>query len=129
MKRTLCFLLSLLLACPAFSALAENVQDSLIVGVYSTHTTEIRPLNPQERDIVSIYGMIYESLVTIDDNGLPQPLLAENWTVANNGKTWTFTLRENVTFSDGTPLVAADVAASCQYLLDMANNNKDNDNA
>jgi peptide/nickel transport system substrate-binding protein len=125
MKRTLCMFLSLLLALPAFSALAENVEDSLIVGIYSTHTTEIRPLNPQERDIVSIYGMVYESLVTVDDNGLPQPLLAENWTESDNGKTWTFTLRENVTFSDGTPLTAADVVASCQYLLDLAHNNED----
>ena len=54
MKRTLCLLLVMLLAISATPALAENVQDSLIVGIYSTRTNEIRPLNPLERDIVSV---------------------------------------------------------------------------
>ena len=66
--------------------------------------------------------MVYEGLVTIDDEGLPEPLLAESWTVGDDGKTWTFTLRENLLFSDGTPLTAADVAASGQYILDIAKN-------
>lgn len=120
MKRILCFLLTAMICLALVPALAENVEDSLIVGIYSTRTTEIRPLNPQERDIISIYNMVYESLVTVDDNGLPQPLLAETWTETGNGKTWTFTLRENVTFSDGTPLTANDVVATCKYLLTMA---------
>ncbi|MBP3651234.1 MAG: peptide ABC transporter substrate-binding protein [Clostridia bacterium] len=119
MKRLLCLLLALLLL-PAFS-LAENVQDSLVLGMVSYRTYEIRPLIPQERDIMSLYGMVYESLVTIDDNGIPQPLLAETWSETGGGNTWTFTLRENVTFSDGTPLTAADVAASGNYILNLAN--------
>ena len=102
------------------SAFGENVEDSLIVGMISTRTTEIRPLTPQERDIVSLYGVVYESLVTVDDNGLPQPLLAESWTESGGGQTWTFTLRENITFSDGTPLTAQDVVASGQYILNLA---------
>ena len=80
MKRVLCLLLCLMLV--PLSAFGENVEDSLIVGMISTRTTEIRPLTPQERDIVSLYGVVYESLVTVDDNGLPQPLLAESWTRA-----------------------------------------------
>ncbi|MCL1854266.1 MAG: ABC transporter substrate-binding protein [Clostridia bacterium] len=102
--------------------LGKNVEDSLVLGVLSTRTTETRPLNPAERDMVSLYGVVYESLVTVDDSGKPQPLLAESWTETGNGKTWTFTLRDNITFSDGTDLMASDVAASCQYILDMANN-------
>ena len=117
--RALCLFVCLLLL-PAPS-LASNVEDSLTVGILSTRTTEIRPLNPQERDIISLYAMVYESLVTIDDNGLPQPLLAESWAMSDDGGTWTFTLRENVTFSDGTPLTAHDVVASCEYILALAN--------
>ena len=104
MKRVLCLLLCLILV--PLAAIGENVEDSLLVGMISTRTTEIRPLTPQERDIVSLYGVVYESLVTVDDNGLPQPLLAESWTQSGGGQTWTFTLRENITFSDGTPLTA-----------------------
>lgn len=122
MKRVLCLLLCLMLV--PLSAFGENVEDSLIVGMISTRTTEIRPLTPQERDIVSLYGVVYESLVTVDDNGLPQPLLAESWTESGGGQTWTFTLREDITFSDGTPLTAQDVVASGQYILNLAKNDQ-----
>ena len=127
MKKRLCCLLLCLVLLPVF-AWAENVEDSLVIGILSTRTTELRPLTPQEKDIVSLYGMVYESLVTIDDNGRPQPLLAETWSETGGGKTWTFTLRENVTFSDGTPLTAADVVASCQFILNLANNKEVSDN-
>lgn len=127
MKKRLCCLLLCLILLPCF-ALGENVEDSIIIGMISTRTTEIRPLTPLEKDVVSLYGMVYESLVTIDDNGLPQPLLAENWTETGGGKTWTFELRDNVTFSDGTPLTANDVVASCQYILDLAKNKEVTDN-
>jgi len=119
MKRILCLLMAILLL--PVCALAENVQDSLVIGLVSYRTYEIRPLIPQERDIMSLYALVYESLVTIDDNGIPQPLLAETWAETGGGNTWTFTLRENVTFSDGTPLTAADVAASGNYILNLAN--------
>ena len=119
MKRILCLLMALLLL-PVW-VFAENVQDSLVIGMVSYRTYEIKPLVPQERDIMSLYALVYESLVTIDDNGIPHPLLAETWTETGGGNTWTFTLRENVTFSDGTPLTAADVAASGNYILNLAN--------
>lgn len=117
-RRLLCLLMAAALL--PVAALAENVEDSLLVGMVSTRTTEVRPLTPQEAGLMSLYNVVYESLVTLDDNGLPQPLLAENWIQTGNGNTWTFTLRENVTFSDGTPLTANDVVASCQYLLNLA---------
>jgi len=126
MKRILCLVLCLLLM-PLW-AQAESVEDSLVVGMLSSRTTEIRPLIPQERDIMSLYSLMYESLVVIDDNGLPQPHLAESWTETGGGKTWTFTLRDNLTFSDGTPLTAYDVAASGQYILDLAKNEEAADN-
>ena len=102
------------------AAEASNVEDSLVVGIQSTKTTALRPLDPQERDMMSIYDLLYDSLVTIDDNYLPQPGLAESWEESGSGKTWTFHLRENVTFSDGTPLTANDVVATAQYILRRA---------
>ena len=53
------------------AAEASNVEDSLVVGIQSAKTTAIRPLDPQERDMMSIYDLLYDSLVTIDDNYLP----------------------------------------------------------
>lgn len=81
----------------------------------------VRPLEPQEKDLLSVYDLVYESLLYIDDDYVPQGKLAQSWEQSNNGKVWTFHLRPDVTFSDGTPLTAQDVVASAQYILDRAN--------
>ena len=80
----------------------------------------IRPFEPVEYDILSAYHAVYESLVTMDDDYLPQPCLAESWEESASGKTWTFHLRHDVRFSDGTPLTARDVVASADYILAKA---------
>lgn len=110
-----------LLAWTLPAAEATNVDSSLVVGIQSTKTAQLRPLDPQERDMMSIYDLLYDGLVTIDDDYLPQPCLAESWEESGSGKTWTFHLRKDVLFSDGTPLTAADVVATAQYILDRAN--------
>ena len=118
-------MIALLLCCLMLPSLpvaeASNVGDSLIVGIDSNKTTAIRPLEPKERDMMSIYDLLYDGLVTIDDNYLPQPNLAESWETNSNGNTWTFHLRQNVTFSNGEPLTAKDVVATLQHILDRAN--------
>ena len=118
-KRFLRLGLCLILLCS--NALATNVGDSLIVGIQSTKTTRLQPLDPVERDMMSVYDLVYESLITIDDDYLPQAGLAESWEESGGGKTWTFQLRENIFFSDGTPMTAHDVVATAQYILDRAN--------
>lgn len=99
---------------------AESIRNSIIIGIQSTKTLMVRPFEPVERDILSAYNAVYESLVTIDDNYLPQPCLAESWEVSASGKAWVFHLRNDVRFSDGTPLTARDVAASANYILEKA---------
>ena len=74
-----------------------------------------------ERDFLSIYDLVYESLITIDDDYVPQGKLAQSWEVSSNGKTWTFYLRPNVYFSNGNPLTAMDVVASAEMILNRAN--------
>ena len=101
--------------------LADEPGSSITFGIQSTKTIVIRPLEPVERDMLSVYHLVYESVVQIDDDYLPQPNLAESWTVSGNGSTWTFHLRHDAVFSDGTPLTAGDVVASAQYILDKAN--------
>ncbi|MFI5382616.1 MAG: ABC transporter substrate-binding protein [Methanosarcina thermophila] len=47
-----------------------------------------------------------ETLVGVDYEGKIIPCLASSWEVSNDGKKWTFTLRDGVRFHDGTPLTA-----------------------
>jgi peptide/nickel transport system substrate-binding protein len=57
------------------------------------------------------FGFVYEPLVYVNplQNGKTTPMLATAWTWGAGNKSLTFTIRKNVTFSDGTPLSAADV--------------------
>ncbi len=112
---------------PAESVLSENVGSSITIGIQSTKTLTIRPFEPLERDMLSVYNAVYESLVVIDDNYLPQGCIAESWEQSSGGKVWTFHLRTDIRFSDGTPLTAADVVASANYILDKANDENTTD--
>lgn len=56
-----------------------------------------------------IYNLIYDSLANIDLEGNFQPEVATDWTPSDDGLTWTLTIRDDVMFSDGTPLTSADV--------------------
>ena len=47
-----------------------------------------------------------------------EPDLAESWRISDDGKTYTFSLREGLTFSDGSPLKASDVKFSLERLRD-----------
>ncbi len=59
-----------------------------------------------------------EPLVGRDDDGTITPWLATDWTVSGDGLTWDFTLRDDVTFTDGTPFDAAAVKTNIEHLQD-----------
>ena len=59
-----------------------------------------------------------EPLVGRDASGKIQPWLATEWTTSEDGLTWDFTLKDGVTFTDGTPLDAAAVKANVEHLQD-----------
>ncbi|WP_051216240.1 ABC transporter substrate-binding protein [Microbacterium gubbeenense] len=64
--------------------------------------------------------IVYDNLVSLDENGDPSPWLAESWDVSDDGTVYTFHLREGVTFSDGAPLNAAAVVANFDHMRDPA---------
>lgn len=63
-------------------------------------------------------GQIYEGLTVSNTEWEPQPVLAESWKPNADATEWTFTLRQGVTFHDGSPLTAKDAAYSIGRLLD-----------
>lgn len=61
---------------------------------------------------------LYETLVTYDDESRLVPALAEHWEVEDAERRYRFALVPGVTFSDGTPLTAADAVGSLERVLD-----------
>ncbi|MGW6356812.1 ABC transporter substrate-binding protein [Streptomyces sp. NPDC055092] len=83
--------------------------------------TSVDPVTAYDGSAVAIIQLVADYLVWLDKDFGLQPRLATKWTSDKDAKKWTFTLREGVTFSDGTPLDAETVKASFDRLLDPKN--------
>ena len=64
--------------------------------------------------------LIYDNLVYLDNNGRITPWLAKSWTISPDGKIYTFHLRDDVTFSDGTKFNAQAVLVNLEHMRDPA---------
>lgn len=59
------------------------------------------------------YGyMVYDTLFSVDGNGVIQPQMVERYTTSEDGLTWSFVLRDGLAFHDGKPVTSDDVVAS-----------------
>jgi peptide/nickel transport system substrate-binding protein len=68
---------------------------------------------------------VYDTLVVQDPHtGEVLPSLAESWTVSPDGRTYTFSLRDDVRFHDGTAFDAEDVVANLEYVVDPDNHSQ-----
>ncbi|MDT0126142.1 nickel ABC transporter substrate-binding protein [Paenibacillus sp. RRE4] len=69
---------------------------------------DIGTMNPHTYNPSQLFAqsMIYEPLVSYQKDGKLEPALAESWTISDDGKVYTFKLRQGVKFSDGTPFNA-----------------------
>ncbi len=65
--------------------------------------------------------MVYDGLVYYGENGEIKPALATEWTISEDGKTYTFKLRENVKFSDGSDFNAANVVKNFDTIFSEEN--------
>jgi peptide/nickel transport system substrate-binding protein len=67
---------------------------------------------------------VYDSLVTFDGEDLttPKPRLAMEWSVSEDGTSYTFTLQPDVTFASGNPLTSADVKWSFDRVRNLQSN-------
>jgi len=63
---------------------------------------------------------VADPLILLTSAGEYKPMLATGWTLSPDGKTWTFTLRKDVKFQDGTPFNAEAVKFNIDRLMDPA---------
>ncbi|WP_347489743.1 nickel ABC transporter substrate-binding protein [Desulfoscipio sp. XC116] len=78
-------------------------------------------LNPKDASPIEsstemcLYEMVYEPLVKYGQGGAIKPALAERWNVSDDGTQYTFHLRKDVKFSDGTNFNADSVVSSAKH--------------
>lgn len=102
-------------------AIAATPNDQLVIAANMSSMRGLDPHDLNQLESAEVAANLYERLVVLDAENItePQPGLAESWTVSDDGKTFTFTIREGVTFHSGNPLTAADVEWSLRRLVKL----------
>lgn len=68
--------------------------------------------------------MVYDGLVQYGEGGKIEPMLAESWTISEDGKIYTFKLRKDVKFSDGSQFTSKNIVKNFDSIF--SKENKDN---
>lgn len=112
----------------AGSALAQSAEPSASTGeggpiVFVEGTlNDMRTVNPWkalETPEYEVLSMNFDMLENFDkDNLSAAPGIASAWTQSDDGLTWTFTIRDDITWHDGEPLTADDIAFTYNTTLD-----------
>lgn len=63
----------------------------------------------------TLFELVYDSMVQLQLDGTYTPELAESWTTSDDGLVWTFKIRDGITWHDGEPLTAGDIAFSYNF--------------
>jgi peptide/nickel transport system substrate-binding protein len=110
LRGSVCLALLLFSAWPA--NLAAQTRREVRVGVPAIPPT-LDPSTALEGAVPLIARQVFETLVVYREGTTDiEPGLATRWSVSRDGLTWSFVVRENVRFHDGSPLTTVDVAES-----------------
>ncbi|MFV0576719.1 MAG: nickel ABC transporter substrate-binding protein [Vibrio sp.] len=115
---------AVLLSCISlFSSFTYATEPDEIVTAWPVN---VGPLNPHLYNPNQMFGqaMVYESLVKYQADGSVKPWLAKSWTHSEDFKTWTFNLRDDVTFSNGEVFDAHAVVENIRAILDNRQRHK-----
>ncbi|MCR8644585.1 ABC transporter substrate-binding protein [Paenibacillus sp. N1-5-1-14] len=98
---------------------AKKRTDTVIVGL-TDPSGAFTPHFHQSGYDGNVSSLLYSPLIRLDEKGLPKADLAEKWDVSADQLTYTFHLRKDSKFSDGSSLTADDVAFTWTILHDKA---------
>jgi ABC-type transport system substrate-binding protein len=115
-SRTLLIVLALLVSACAGSVGAADRPVRILLGEPAT----LDPAAAGDAGSSAFIAQVFETLTAFDADRNLQPALAESWRFEEGGRRVVFTLRDDLTFSDGSPLQASDVVRSWLRLIDPA---------
>ncbi|MGX1165698.1 peptide/nickel transport system substrate-binding protein [Bradyrhizobium sp. USDA 372] len=104
-----------LLAMPERAGAETLLRTRLNADIRSTDPGTNRDANTD-----GVIAHVVEGLVAFRDDTAIGPMLADSWTVSNEGRTYTFRLRQGVKFHNGASVTADDVVWSLKRWLDPA---------
>lgn len=109
-----------IVAVPAAAAQPAQAADPVVftVGMLAD-VDSLNPFTGILAESYEIFQLQYSTLLSSSSvDFTPDAGLAESWEASADGKTWTYTLRPDLLWSDGTPLTANDVVYTFQRILD-----------
>jgi peptide/nickel transport system substrate-binding protein len=100
---------------------AETPKDGLVMADFIDDMITLDPAEVFEFSGAEAQAQIYDRLVTypVDDVSKLEGLVAESWTVSDDGLQVTFKIRPGISFHSGNPLTAQDVAYSLQRVVKL----------
>ena len=103
---------SLLVTVPAYGG-------TLVEGEFGSpqFINPLLAISDADRDLSAL---VHAGLMGLSGSGMLVPILAESYEISADGKIYTFILRTNMKFSDGTPLTATDVVFTVEKAQDSA---------
>lgn len=116
----LTMLVSMLTACGGNNSAGAEGKDTITVASYMAPDT-LDPMYSVWGEKTTLHA-IYDCLVKFDADGNIAPALAESWELADDQMSYTFKLREDVTFHDGSEFSADDVIFSLDKAVESSMN-------
>ncbi len=118
LRRFAVLVLVLLMAVPIVSGMSFAQDEKVLVIGHAESTDSLDPARGYTQTTSIINRATYQTLVTFPDNDASAiiPMLATEWSVSDDGLTYTFKLRDDIVFSSGNPFTSADVVFSLMRL-------------
>jgi peptide/nickel transport system substrate-binding protein len=104
-------------ASQAQASAAKAVTGGALTWGVTTEPACFDPHRSSQQNSFWVIRNYIDSLISKKTDGTYAPWLAKSWSVADDGKSYTFNLREDVKFTDGTPFDSAAVKANFDYIL------------
>ncbi|WP_245552880.1 glutathione ABC transporter substrate-binding protein [Brevibacillus massiliensis] len=99
----------------------QSAEPKTITVAVEAEPVSLDPQNVTDGNSLTVQRPMFEGLMTFNDQMKPVPLLATEYKFNDNATEVTFTLREGVTFHDGSPFNADVVKANLDFVRDEKN--------